>query len=65
MDFWQVIDERHSVRRFEPDVDVPPELVQRLLVAATRAPSAGNRQPWYFYVVRDPTVKAALTAAAS
>jgi nitroreductase len=64
MDFWQVIDERHSVRHFEPNVDVPPEFVQRLLVAATRAPSAGNRQPWYFYVVRDPTVKSALAAAA-
>ena len=64
VDFWQIIDQRHSVRRFAPDVDVPPEFVQRLLVAATRAPSAGNRQPWHFYVVRDPAVKTALAAAA-
>jgi nitroreductase len=64
MDFWQVVDERYSVRSFEPSVDVPPETVERILQAAVRAPSAGNRQPWHFYVVRDPAVRGALAAAA-
>jgi len=64
LDFWQVIEARHSVRNFEPDVAVPPETVERLLEAATRAPSAGNRQPWHFYVVRDPVVRQGLADAA-
>ncbi len=64
MDFWQVLEERHSVRSFDPAVDVPPEVVERLLAAAIRAPSAGNRQPWHFYVVRHRSTRQALAAAA-
>lgn len=64
MDFWQVVDGRYSVRSFDATVDVPPETVQRILQAAVRSPSAGNRQPWHFYVVRDPAVRQALAAAA-
>ena len=43
---------RRSVRRFKPD-PVPEELVQRLLEAATLAPSASNKQPWKFLVVQN------------
>jgi nitroreductase len=64
MDFWQVLEERHSVRSFDPDVEVPPETVDRLLQAAIRAPSAGNRQPWHFCVVRDQIRRMGLVAAA-
>jgi nitroreductase len=64
MDFWQVLEDRYSVRRFDPAVDVPPETVGRLLAAAIRAPSAGNRQPWHFYVVRDPEARQGLVVAA-
>lgn len=64
MDFWEVVQARHSVRQFDPDVDVSPEEVERLLWAATRAANAGNRQPWHFYVVRDKAVRRGLAAAA-
>jgi nitroreductase len=64
MDSWQVIEARSSVRGFDPSVDVLPEIVERILHAAIRAPSAGNRQPWHFYVVRDPAVRRGLAAAA-
>jgi nitroreductase len=64
MDFFQVLENRHSVRHFDPAVDVPPETVERLLEAAICAPSAGNRQPWHFYVVRKAGKKDKLTAAA-
>jgi nitroreductase len=64
MDFWKVIADRYSVRDFDPSVDVTKEVVVRLLAAAVRAPSAGNRQPWHFYVVRDRDMKEGLTAAA-
>lgn len=64
MDFWQVIDERHSVRAFDPDAEVSPETVERLLQAAVRSPSAGNRQAWHFYVVRAAAARQGLAAAA-
>jgi nitroreductase len=64
MDFWEVLEERHSVRAFDTSVEVPPETVERLLRAAIRAPSAGNRQPWHFCVVRDKEQRMGLVAAA-
>jgi nitroreductase len=64
MDFWHTIQDRASVRRFDTSVDVTPETVERLLAAAIQAPSAGNRQPWRFYVVRNQTVRCELAAAA-
>lgn len=63
MDFWEVIERRHSVRHFTSE-EVPPEAVNKILRAAIRAPSAGNRQPWHFYVVRNPEVKEGLAKAA-
>ena len=43
---------RVSVRRFE-DRPVEPEKIEQLLRAAMAAPSAGNQQPWEFYVITD------------
>ena len=64
MDLWQAIEDRYSVRAFDPTVEASSEAIERLLQAATQAPSAGNRQPWHFYVVRDPRVRQALVVAA-
>jgi len=64
MDFWQVIEERRSVRNFDSARDVPHETVQRILEAAIRAPSAGNCQPWHFIVVRSEQIKGRLAQAA-
>ena len=64
MDFWKVIEERYSVRQFDPEGEVSPDVVEHLLEAATLAPSAGNRQPWHFYVTRDPEIQQGLAAAA-
>jgi nitroreductase len=64
MDFWDIVNARHSVRAFDPDADVSPQQVDRLLAAALRAPSAGNRQPWHFFVVRNSALKHSLASAA-
>ena len=64
MDFWEVMEARQSVRAFDRQRGVAPEVVTRLLHAATRAPSAGNCQPWHFFVVRDQKTKQALARAA-
>lgn len=44
--------DRWSPRRFDPDHEVPPETLTRLLQAARWAPSFGNTQPWRFVVLR-------------
>jgi nitroreductase len=64
MDFWQVLDSRHSVRSFDTSVDVSPAQVERMLLAAIQAPSAGNRQPWHFYIVRNRGARQGLATAA-
>jgi nitroreductase len=46
---------RRSVRAYKPD-PIPEEMVEQLLEAGRWAPSASNRQPWAFVVVRDPEI---------
>ena len=50
---------RISVRKYT-DQPVEAEKIDAILKAAMQAPSAGNQQPWEFYVVTDPEVIAAL-----
>jgi nitroreductase len=45
--------ERVSIRRYQ-DRAVESEKVEAILRAAMAAPSAGNQQPWEFFVVTDP-----------
>lgn len=52
MEFRQVVARRRMVRRYTPD-PVAPELLERLLDLARRAPSAGFSQGQHFVVVRD------------
>ena len=44
--------ERVSIRKYE-DRPVEEEKIRQILKAAMAAPSAGNQQPWEFYVIRD------------
>ena len=53
---------RRSVRRFA-DRAVERETIERLLSAATTAPSSTNRQPWRFAVVSDAEKRAAIVDA--
>jgi nitroreductase len=52
-DFFAVVHTQRACRTFDP-APLDDETVARLLDAATFAPSAENRQPWVFVVVRDP-----------
>src|SRR5262245_40429931 len=58
-----LLSRRRMVRRFRPD-PIGDAVVDRLLDAATRAPSAGNMQPWAFVVVRDERRRRELGRAA-
>ncbi|MDQ1280799.1 MAG: hypothetical protein QG670_2062 [Thermoproteota archaeon] len=61
-DIFEVIDKRRSIRKFKSE-QVTDEHLQRILEAACLAPSGGNRQPWYFIVVRDSEMKKAVSAS--
>jgi len=64
MELDQVIARRRMVRNFSNRA-VPPELVDRLLEAATHAPSAGFAQGWAFLVLEGPEQTAAFWEATS
>jgi nitroreductase len=59
--FFEVVLNQRAHRYLLPD-DVPDELIERVLTAATHAPSAENFQPWVFVVVRDPEVRQGIGA---
>ena len=54
MDLQEAILARHSVRDFRSD-PVPRELTERLIHAASAAPSSMNEQPWTFYCCEGAT----------
>ncbi|MGQ9730451.1 MAG: nitroreductase family protein [Candidatus Zipacnadales bacterium] len=60
MEALECIMTRRSIRQYtnEPVTD---EQVETLLRAAMAAPSAGNKQPWHFVVVRDQALREAFT----
>ncbi|MDO8886015.1 nitroreductase family protein [Candidatus Oleimmundimicrobium sp.] len=64
MDVYKAIYKRCSTRSFDETRDVSLELVNKILEAACQAPSAGDVQPWRFWVVRNPQLKDKLTTAA-
>jgi len=64
MDFYEVIQGRRSVRKYKTD-PVDDDKLQRILNAARLAPSAANRQPISFIVVRDDKTKRKLKDAYS
>jgi len=53
---FEAIYSARALRRLKPD-PVPQELVDQILDAAIRAPSAGNAQNWEFIVVRDAELR--------
>ncbi len=56
MDVFEAIGTLRAMRRLKPD-PVSDEDVWKVLDAAIKAPSGGNRQPWNFIVVRDPEIR--------
>jgi nitroreductase len=63
MNVIEAIRTRRSVRQYKPH-PIPDKDLKLILEAAQLAPSAGNKQPWKFIVVRDPEMKAQLAESA-
>lgn len=62
-DVFHAIGLRRSVRHFA-QTPVPEEHLFALIDRARLAPSAGNLQPWFFYVVRNQGLRSSLAQAA-
>lgn len=63
MDFFQMIEERHSTRKYA-ETAVEEEKLRRILEAANHAPSAGNLQAYEIYIVRKLDQRRELVKAA-
>jgi iodotyrosine deiodinase len=59
----EYMDQRRTVRDF-CDRDVPKQVIENIIKAASTAPSGAHKQPWTFCVVSNPELKKQIRAAA-
>lgn len=52
MELEEAIQKRRSIRKYK-DTEVPKEIIEDLIECARLAPSAKNRQPWKFLIVKN------------
>ncbi len=62
MELHRFLRSRRSVRRFTQD-EVPDAVIRRIVETACYAPSAHNRQPWRFCVLKQADAKSRLADA--
>ncbi len=53
---FDAIYSQRAIRKLKPD-PVSDELIHKVIEAATKAPSGGNREPWAFIVIRDASTR--------
>lgn len=63
MEFSEVLAKRRSVRHFNTRLPVTDDDVKALLDAGVAAPTAGNIQPWRFYILRSVESRERLATA--
>jgi len=54
MDFTQLLEQRESIRDYDPQKPVPAGILEKIINAGRLAPSACNNQPWEFWVMQSP-----------
>lgn len=64
MDTFAAIEQRRSVKHYDPAHVMPEEDVQRLMTLALLSPTSFNIQNWRFVVVRDPVLRQQLRQVA-
>lgn len=60
MEFSTLVEQRHSVRDFEPDITIGDDELLSIFEQVILSPSSFNIQNWCFVVVRDPERKKTL-----
>jgi nitroreductase len=63
-EFDDIIKRRKMVRQYVQDKPIPQEIVNKLIVSAHRAPSAGHTQVQEFIIVQDTLLKEKLGESA-
>lgn len=56
MDLEEIIKTRRSIRKFS-DKNIEPEILEKIITAASYAPSHCNTQGWKFIFIDDPKIK--------
>jgi nitroreductase len=54
MDVYEAIEKRRTIRIFKKGAT--EEQLRRIILAGSKAPSGGNRQPWEFIIIDDPKI---------
>ena len=60
MDFKDVVNSRRAVNFFDPDREVPDEILKAIIDTSSKVPSSFNLQPWSLVVLRTPEDKSKL-----
>jgi nitroreductase len=55
--FEEIVEKRRSNRKFDPNVEVPDEVIKRSLERSILAPNSSNMQLWEFYWIKDPALQ--------
>jgi nitroreductase len=55
--FDEIIQKRRSNRKFDPNVEVPDQVIQKSLERAILSPNSSNMQLWEFYWIKDPALQ--------
>jgi len=63
MEFFEVVENRHSIRAFK-DKEIEKERLDKLLFVANSSPSAGDLQAYQIFLVKKNALKVALAKAA-
>lgn len=63
MNTTQAIRARRSIRKYQPEQEIPEEHIRLILEAAMLAPSARNTRPWEFAVVTDRKIREQIVQA--
>lgn len=61
MEFYDVLKKRRSIRLYK-DTPVPEKALENILEAIRNAPTACNRQPFRFFIVKDPAKREKLAS---
>lgn len=57
MNFNDISQKRRAINFFDPERDVPEDLLGQVIDIAAKSPSSFNLQPWNLIVLRDKTAK--------
>jgi nitroreductase len=63
--YFELINNRRSIRNYDPKKNIPDNILKKILEAGRIAPSAANRQPWKFVIVKDHATRSKINESYS